>query len=335
MGTELRRPPCAATPPAQLAERLAAMAMPCPMHPSVYQIEAAVIDWSRGVGLDADPGAHRLAGRAFAGYDTGTASLFARWLTWMSRFREDPAAFAGVLAVAEGGEPGPLPLERSFANLWRACAPEMSQGWRERFLAGLTAQHEALLVAGTPIGDRPSAGDRLSAGDRKPTGSGSPIRDRPSTGEYPPFQGRPSIEDYPALGRNAFGRYLFDLVEPCAGVEVPAPVQESPRWRAVVEASGDVAAWCDDLITGRGYVAAASAWLDRPDDAAVEWVIDRVVARMEELWTAARAVPLLLERHDLGFAASREVTRVVCAFLTIPRAYLEWFLESSRYRHLG
>jgi hypothetical protein len=323
MGTELRRPPCAAMPPAQLAERLAAMAMPCPMHPSVYQIEAAVIDWSREVGLDADPGAHRLAGRAFAGYDTGTVSLFARWLTWMSRFREDPAAFAGVLAVAEGGEPGSLPLERSFANLWRACAPGMSQGWRERFLAGLTAQHEALLATGTPIGDRPPAGGR------------PPIRDWPSTGEHPPIRGCPSIEDYPALGRNAFGRYLFDLVEPCAGVEVPAPVQESPRWRAVVEASGDVAAWCDDLTTGRGYVAAASAWLDRPDDAAVEWVIDRVVARMEELWTAARAIPLLLERHDLGFAASREVTRVVCAFLTIPRAYLEWFLESSRYRHLG
>ncbi|SNR90080.1 hypothetical protein SAMN05216276_1001100 [Streptosporangium subroseum] len=323
MGTELRRPPCAATPAAQLAERLAAMAMPCPMHPSVYQIEAAVIDWSREVGLDADPGAHRLAGRAFAGYDTGTASLFARWLTWLSRFREDPAAFAGVLAVAEGGEPGALPLERSFANLWRACAPGMSQEWRERFLAGLTAQHEALLAIGTPIQDRPSAGER------------TPIRDRPSTGERPPFQDCPSIEDYPALGRNAFGPYLFDLVEPCAGVEVPAPVQESPRWRAVVEASGDVAAWCDDLTTGRGYVAVASTWLDRPDDTAVEWVIDRVVTRMEELWTAARAIPLLLERHDLGFAASREATRVACAFLTIPRAYLEWFLESSRYRHLG
>jgi Terpene synthase family 2, C-terminal metal binding len=322
MGTELHRPPCATTP-AQLAERLAAMAMPCPMHPSVYQIEAAVIDWSRGIGLDADPGAHRLAGRAFARYDTGTVTLFARWLTWMSRFREDPAAFAGVLAVAEGGEPGALPLERSFANLWRACAPGMSQGWRERFLAGLTAQREALLATGTPIGDRLPTGDR------------PPIRSLPSIGECPPLQGCPSIEDYPALGRNAFGRYLFDLVEPCTGVEVPAPVQESPRWRAVVEASGDVAAWCDDLTTGRGYVAVASSWLDRPDDAAVEWVIDRVVARMEELWTAARAIPVLLERHDLGFAASREVTRVVCAFLTIPRAYLEWFLESSRYRHLG
>ncbi|MDP9845316.1 hypothetical protein J2853_004527 [Streptosporangium lutulentum] len=317
MGTELRRPPYAATPPAQLTERLAAMAIPCPVHPSVYQVEAAVIDWCREVGLDADPGAHRLAGRAFAGYDTGTATLFARWLTWMSRFREDPAALAGVLAVAEGGEPGPLPLERAFAGLWQVCAPGMSREWRGRFLAGLTAQHAALLATGTPAGNRPS------------------IRERPPAGEDPPAGAPPSIEGYPALGRNAFGRYLFDLVEPCAGVEVPAPVQGSPRWRAVVEASGDVAAWCDDLATGRGYVAAASAWLGRTDDAAVEWVADRVVARMEELWTAARAIPVLLERHGLGFDASREVTRVACAFLTIPRAYLEWFLESSRYRHLG
>ncbi len=291
MRTGVHRPTGGAALSAPLTERLAAMAAPCPMHPSLYQIEAAVIEWSRRVGLEADPGAgaHLLAGRAFARYGMGTATLFARWLIWTSRFREKPSAFAGVLAVAGGGEPGP-PLERAFADLWRVCAPGMGDGWREQFLAGLAAQHAALL-------------------DTVP----------------------PSAEDYPALGRARFGRCLFDLVEPCTGVEVPAPVRESAQWRAVVEASADVAVWCDDLASGRGYVAAAPV---PRGEAAEQWVVDRVVARMEELWTAARAIPVVVERHGLDFAASREVIQVACAFLTIPRAYLEWLLESPRYRHL-
>ncbi|MEV7009356.1 terpene synthase family protein [Streptosporangium sp. NPDC051022] len=278
----------------RLGERLAAMSVPCPMHPSVHRIEAAVIDWARGTGLDTDPaaGVHLLAGRAFARYDTGVATLFARWLTWLSRLRGEPSAFEGVLAIAGGGEPGPAPLERAFADLWRACAPAMSDGWRERFTAGLVAQRAAL------------PGARVSSG-----------------------------EDRPAPGGAGFGRHLFDLVEPCVGVEVPARIQESPQWRSAAEASGDVVAWCDDLAAGGGRGTAVSA---PPDggEAAAEWVADRVVARMEELWNAARALPLLVERCDLGFAASRDVIRVACAFLTIPRAYLEGLLESPRYRHL-
>ncbi|MDP9861634.1 MULTISPECIES: terpene synthase family protein [Streptosporangium] len=294
MRTGLDRPSGGATLPVPLTERLAAMAAPCPMHPSTYQIEAAVLDWSRRVGLDTEPGAgaHLLAGRAFARYGMGTATLFARWLTWTSRFREEPSALAGVLTVAGGGEPGP-PLERAFADLWRICAPGMGDEWRARFLAGLTAQHAALLDTRTP-----------------------------------------PVEEYPALGRARSGQCLFDLVEPCMGVEVPAPVRESAQWRAVVEASGDVTAWCDDLAAGSGYVAAASASLGLCGAAAEQWVVDRVVDRMEELWAAARAVPVVVERHGLGFADSREVVQVACAFLTIPRAYLELLLESPRYRHL-
>lgn len=296
MRTELHGPPGGTTPAplAPLVERLAAMAAPCPVHPSAHLIETDVIAWSRDAGLEAapPPGVHLLAGRAFARYGTGTATLFARWLTWLSCLRREPSAFAGVLAVAEGGEPGPAPVERAFAELWRDCAPGMSQGWRASFLAGLTAQRAALLGGGAP-----------------------------------------SIEDYPALGRAGFGRYLFDLVEPCAGTEVPAPVRESRQWRSVAEASGDVVAWCDDLTSGGGYVKAASVSLE--GGAAVEWVVDRVVTRVEELWTAARTIPQVAERYDLGFTASREVVQVVCAFLTISRAYLERLLESPRYRHVG
>ncbi|MER6172158.1 terpene synthase family protein [Streptosporangium sp. NPDC001681] len=280
MRTEVHEPPYAVSSPVRLTERLAALAMPCPVHPSIHLVEAAASDWAHAAGLTPDPAASWLAGRAFARCETRAVTLLARWLTWEARLREEPAAITPVLAVAAGGEPGTAPLTRAFAGLWGACAPRMSAAWRERFTAGL-------------------------AGGAHPDGEHA----------------------------NAFGRRLLDLVEPCYGVEVPAPVRRSPRWRALVEASGDVTTWCAEAAAE--HDGARGAFLERSNRMAEERVIDRVATRMEELWTAARAIPALTERHDLGFAASREVTRVACAFLTIPRAYLEWLLETPRYRHLG
>ncbi|MFC3981849.1 hypothetical protein [Streptosporangium jomthongense] len=287
MRTRLNAPRGAVPPGVPLRERLAALSAPCPMHPSAHRIEAAVIDWARRTGLDADPAeeVHRLAGRAFARHDTGTATLFARWLTLLTRLRRQPAALPGVLAVAGGGEPGHAPVERAFADLWGSCAPGMSRRWRERFVSGLAV----------------------------PAGAG-------------------------------FGRQLLDLAEPCLGVEVPATLQESRRWRAATEAGGDVVTWCDALLTGRLPVVAAppsppvppvpAARAEAFPQGAQARAVDRVVERMEELWAAARVLPPLVGRHGLGLDASREVIQVACAFLTIPRAYLEGLLESRRYRHL-
>jgi hypothetical protein len=282
MRTELRTPPRTSALLAPLTERLAAMSAPCPMHPSVHRIEAALIEWSRLAGLEVDRAAalHRVAGRAFARCDTGAATLFARWLAWTRRFREESDAYAGVLMAAEGADPGPRPVERAFAELWRESAAGMSREWRERFLAGLTAQRAALLDAAPP----------------------GPL---------------------PARGRAVSGPHLFDLVEPCLGVEVPAPVAADRRWRALVEASGDVVAWCGDVAAGHGTAR-------HGDEAAAERIVERLVARTEELWTAARTVPVLVERHGLGLAAGRDVTRVACAFLTVSRAHLEHLLESCR-----
>ncbi|GAA4185980.1 hypothetical protein GCM10022252_17220 [Streptosporangium oxazolinicum] len=297
--TEVHEPPPAPSPPARLTERLAALAMPCPVHPSAHLVEAATSDWARAAGLAPDPVASRLAGRAFARCETGAVTSLARWLTWMSHLRRAPEALTPVLAVAEGGAPGPAPLERAFSGLWTACAPGMSGAWRERFTAGLAAQREASLTRGTPPADT---------------------------------YGTPPADDRGKPAGGAFGRYLFDLVEPCLGVEVPEQVWRSQSWRALVEASGDVAARCEEAVAGHGQVD--TIFLERSNQAAEEWTIDRVATRVEELWTAARAIPALTERHDLGLTLSLEVTRVACAFLTIPRAYLEWLLETPRYRHL-
>ncbi|GAA3146335.1 hypothetical protein GCM10010466_41700 [Planomonospora alba] len=319
MRTELHTSSRAAALLVPLTERLAAMSAPCPMHPSVHRIEAALLAWSRGLGLEVDRGAgvHRLAGRAMARCDTGAATLFARWLAWLLRFREESDAYAGVLAVAEGCEPGPRTVERAFASLWRESAPGMSEQWRERFLAHLTSQRAALLDAG------PAARDRA-----------------------------------------ACGPCLFDVVEPCLGVEVPGGLPADREWRALDEAACDVVAWCDGLAAREGRTAApspggppgargtgargagargAGARTPRTREAGppgaetrgiegqeVEaWEVERLVARMEELWTAARTVPVLVERHGLGLAAGRDVTRVACAFLTVSRAHLERLLEGA------
>ncbi|MEU4831564.1 terpene synthase family protein [Streptosporangium sp. NPDC023615] len=282
---------------ARLTERLAALTMPCPVHPSSHLVEAATTEWARAVGLEPDPAAPWLAARAFARCETRAVTLFARWLTLAARLREDPGAIGGALAVAGGAEPGPAPPERAFTGLWRSCAPGMSEAWRERFTGALAAQREALLATGAP-----------------------------------------TAEDYPSTGRDAFGRYLFDLVEPCRETEVPEAVALSRQWRALAEAGADVAAWCLDVASGRGYVSVAEALVERSTidgEAAEEWVIDRLAVRMEELWAAARAVPALTERYGLGFGVSREVTGVACAFLTVPRAYLEWLMQKPRYRHCG
>ncbi|MBG0816219.1 terpene synthase family protein [Planomonospora sp. ID82291] len=330
MRTELRTPPRTAALLAPLTERLAALSAPCPMHPSVHRIEAALIEWSRLAGLEVDRAAalHRVAGRAFARCDVGAATLFARWLAWARRFREESDAYTGVLMAAEGADPGPRPVERAFAGLWRESAAGMSREWRERFLAGLTAQRAALLDAASSA---------------------------------PP----------PTRSRAVSGPYLFDLAEPCLGVEVPAPVAADRRWRALVEASGDVVTWCDDLAAGHrtaghghgtatghrtaghghghgtatghrtaghghghgtatatGHRTAGHGGHDGRGDEAAR-VVERLVARTEELWTAALTVPVLVERHGLGLAAGRDVTRVACAFLTVSRAHLEHLRESG------
>ncbi|MFC4059701.1 hypothetical protein ACFOWE_15460 [Planomonospora corallina] len=308
MRTELHTPPGADAPLAPLTERLAAMSAPCPMHPSVHRIEAALLEWSRRLGLEVDRGAgvHRVAGRAMARCDTGAAALFARWLAWLLRFREESDAYAGVLAVAEGCEPGPRTVERAFASLWRECSPGMSRQWRERFLAHLTAQRAALLDTGrtrgaTARGAVPAA--RSSSGLR--AGSRPDLRAGPPPGSSVPVRPR---------DRTACGPCLFDVVEPCLGVEVPARLAGDRRWLALTEAAGDVAAWCDGLASGYGRAPAEE--------------VERLVVRMEELWTAARAVPVLVERHGLGLATGRDVTRVACVFLTLSRAHLERLLET-------
>lgn len=287
-----------------LVERVPAMAAPCRMHPAVYAIEAAVIDWARRTGLRADAGVgfHRMAGRAFAEFDAAAAALFAQWLTWLFHLDDELDEGSCPLDIFGGMLKGAArhPLEAAFADLWRVTSARMSDQWRARFAVNLRRQADAC---------RTEADNR--AAGRMPT-----------------------LEEYPALRRGTVGPYLYDLVEPCLRVEVPAWVVQCDPWRELVDACSDVTAWCNDVASRpkeRGdvhnLVELAVRQLGLGEREAVAWVLDRIAGRCQDMNRAARRLPL----DDLPPKAARDVSKVACAYLAAPRAHLDWLLESSRY----
>ncbi len=287
-----------------LVERVPAMAEPCRMHPSVYAIEAAVIDWARRTGLRADPavGFHRMAGRAFAEFDAAAAALFAQWLTWLFHFDDELDEGPCPLEIFQGLLEGTAqhPLEAAFADLWRVTSARMSNRWRARFAMGLQRQHDAC---------------RTEARNR-------------ATGRIP------TIEEYPALRRGTVGPYLYDLVEPCLRVEVPAWVHACDPWRDLVEACSDTIAWCNDVASrpkeqgdAHNLVVIAMHELGLEEWEATAWVLDRIEERCADMRDAARLLPL----DELEPKEARDASKVACAYLAAPRAHLDWLLESARY----
>ncbi|MER7129326.1 terpene synthase family protein [Streptosporangium saharense] len=355
-----RASPVAAALLLPLVDRVPVMAAPCRMHASIDRITAALADWTREVGLETPVPARfdRMAGRAFAGFGTDSTLLFAKWLTWLFHFDDEwdekPAGRATGIVEATFSRlvrhtaetavhetqtvraaltltatrprpaapvmtwvPSPLPVrtprpegvspvEVAFRDLWGVTAPRMSRRWRERFADGLAAQGTAC---------RTEAENRCA--------------------------GRvPSVAEYPVLRRGTVGPYLFDLVEPCLGVEVPAELRESPTWRTLVDACNDVTAWCNDVASHHkerangdvhNYVTVAAHAFGLSDAEAVAWVNDRIAERAEDLRAAARRLPGLFDAFGLTPVEARNASKVACAFLTAPRAQLEWLLESRRY----
>nr|BFE88540.1 hypothetical protein GCM10020093_111410 [Planobispora longispora] len=187
-------------------------------------------------------------------------------------------------------------------------------------MADLGSRHERRVAGTGPV----RAGGPARRAAARPHAAFAAVAPRPALHAVRPAEpsaARRAAHPVAGYDRAAFGTYLLDLLEPCLGVEVPASIAGSPQWRAVTEACGDVAAWCESLAAG----------LVPAEERALAGTVERIVARVEELWTAARAVPALVERRGLDFAASAEVTRVTCAFLTVSRASLERLLEAGSY----
>ncbi|GAA0592243.1 terpene synthase family protein [Actinomadura livida] len=313
-----------------MSDRVPALATPSAMHPESWQLRAQVEAWARGRGLvlgdpDTSPlgraRCERLAARVFPAADADSVDLFARWLTWtlaLDDTMDHPplsdsgsavhALYDDLLRAMRRGHarPGARPLEGALVELWHTTSKSMSRDWRRRFMLHLEAHRD---------------GCAKESVNRR-------IRHVPTEAEYAP------------LRRRACGPFLYDLIEPVLGVELPARLLRTPRWSTLADGVADVVAWSNDLAShdleaARGdahdmpAVLARARGLDAEQAAAA--VADRIADRLEEAWTAARRLPEMLDRLELTVAQRSAAAQVVKALLATPRAHLDWLAESGRY----
>ncbi len=313
-----------------MTDRVPALATPSAMHPESWRLCAQVETWARGRGLvlgdpDTSPlgraRCERLAARVLPSAELAGVDLFARWLTWALALDDTmdhpPLADSGsavhalyddlLRAMRRGhARPGARPLEASLVELWQETAKDMSREWRRRFMLQLETHRD---------------GCAEEAVNRR-------IRHVPTEAEYPP------------LRRRACGPFLYDLVEPVLGVELPARLLRTPRWKTLADGVADAVAWSNDLAScdleaARGDVHALPAVLARTRGLTAEQaataVADQIVDRLEQAWAAARKLPDMLDRLDLTVAQRAAAAQVVKVLLDTPRAHLDWLAESGRY----
>ncbi|MBE1535106.1 terpene synthase family protein [Actinomadura algeriensis] len=312
------------------ADRTGALAAPASMHPESWQLCAQVETWARGRGLvlgdpDTSPlgraRCERLAARVFPSADLAAVDLFARWLTWTLALDDlldhEPLADSGsavhalyddLLRATRRGHarPGARPLEATLVELWRATAKGMSRDWRRRFVLHLEAHRDACAeeAVNRRIGHVPAP------------------------------------RDYAPLRRRACGPFLYDLIEPVLGVELPARLLRTPRWKALAHAVADAVAWSNDLAShdleaARGDVHDLPAVLAKAEGTtpaqAGPAVAARVIERIEDAREAARRLPDMLDRLELTVAQRAAAAQVVRILLDTPRAHVDWLAESGRY----
>ncbi|WP_242608870.1 terpene synthase family protein [Actinomadura formosensis] len=313
------------------ADRVSALATPSAVHPESSRLCAQVEGWARDLGLViADPDASplgrarcgRLAARAFPSAGPAGVNLFARWLTWALALDDtlDRPPFAGsgsavhalyddLLRAMRRGHPRPgaRPLEAALVELWHATTSRgMSRDWRRRFGLRLEAHRD---------------GCAEEAVNRR-------IRHVPTEAEYAP------------LRRRACAPFLYDLIEPVLGVELPARLLRTPPWKTLTDGVADAVAWSNDLAShdlesARGDVHDLPAVLSRAHglDAAqaAAAVTGKITDRLEEACTAARRLPAMLDRLELTVAQRAAAAQVVTVLLAVPRAHLDWLAETGRY----
>jgi hypothetical protein len=300
---------------------------PCRLHPDVFRIGEETGAWARNGGLIlGDPDAtrlgracfERLAARIFPEAPTARVVLFAKWLTWLFAFddlRDEgalgrsgsaiDALYTDLLKAVRRGSarPGAGPFEAALADLWQQTAPMMGSEWRRRFTGHLEWHRD---------------------------GCGEEAVNR-RTGAVP------ALEDYPALRRRTNGPFMFDLAEPVVGTEVPEALAASRTWQTLVEGTGDLMAWCNDVAShalgdGCNYVTVAAGSLGLEPAAAADWVKDQITLRSHDVQAAARSLPTEFARLRLDPATTRAIGGLACVLLAAPRAHFDWLVESGRYK---
>lgn len=308
-------------------------------HRHASDLEHRARRWASDCGLAAGPAAVRLraqgidqlAATAMSEERDEQVLLYARWLIWLFSLDDhveshtDPHAidtmFGNLLARTEvpdtdihssasavhGTASGPAHvIERAFAELWQQTSRGMGSDWRARFSEDLRYQH---------------------------TGCLRELRLRRS-GTVP------TIAEYPLLRRQSGGMWIYDLPEAILGIELPPAFAATTLWHQLVCHVSDAANWCNDIlscpkeITDRvtmNYVLVARHELGLNHSDADQWVVGRIVARLDQAAALGQRVPDIADHLGLPPATIRDISRIACATLNFPAAYLTWALDSLRY----
>ncbi|WP_153530706.1 terpene synthase family protein [Actinomadura macrotermitis] len=304
---------------------------PPPPRPDAGPLGERLDTWARSRGLVlGDPTASalgrarcdRLAARLFPVAPLGRVELAARWLVWA--FALDDAldtAPLGDSATAvhdlyenlltalrrDRPRPGAQPLETALVELWQQTAPGFSRVWRHRFVQHMQ-EHQ--------VGCAEEAVNRRVGKTPSPAG-------------------------YPGLRRRASAPFLYDLVEPTLGIELPPRLPLTPGWKALVEGTADLVAWSNDVVSHReeaargdthNHVAVLGAAHGLTAGPSLDAVAGRIAARAEEVTAAVKAVHGSLDRLGFSAAEQADIARIMKVVRDAPRAHLEWLWESGRYR---
>ncbi|WP_106398331.1 terpene synthase family protein [Actinocorallia populi] len=313
-----------------LTWRVPSLAEPCAVHRDLWTIGEETASWARSRGLvvgDADTSRlgrgrfERLACRVFPDVPAERAALFSRWLLWLFAFddlrdetpfgcsaTEVDALYEEMARAVRRGTPraGAGPLEIALAELWRESSREMGGDWRRRFRIHLGWHRQG--CADEAVGRR----------TRTP----------------------PCLADYPRLRRRTNGPFMLDLAEPVLGVEIPDAVVRTRSWQRLFDGVNDVTAWCNDVASyphesGLGnsfnYVALAVRELELEPLAAIAWVGERIEGGLARMAEAAERLVEEAAWRELAEEDRERAGRVVRALLSVPRAQLDWLVESGRY----
>lgn len=297
-----------------LTERVDALKAPCRRNKHEAEICEAVDAWAANrLGLPSAARFGEMASRAFPETDTADVVLFGQWLAWLFAFddlrdegpigRDERATDRFYATVLSGRG---HPIADAFSELWQRISPRTTLGWQTAFHAHLQEHRVAcwsearFRLLGTP----------------------------------------PTPDEYAHLRRQANGPFMFDLAEPILRVRLPDELRQTTAWQAMLATCNDVTAWCNDIASAEkesavgdvhNYVLVMAHHTGMDRSAATVFVLDRVAARIEDLQTAARALPQEFRRLGMSQKASCDASKVAMILLGAPRGHLEWLLESARY----
>ncbi|MFF2306130.1 terpene synthase family protein [Streptomyces sp. NPDC058128] len=298
------------------------------IHPDAALVGQKLDAWATAVGLAASPreqarmraaGFHLIAARILHDAPFEAVELFAQWVAFLFHLDDQQdegpmgqsadtvhAVYNTLTSIIDGRPTAPstAPAATALTDLWPRTATGLSPAWRERIRGHLLSHRDAFL---TQIHHR----DHGTV---------------------------PTPDDYPALRRDANGMFMFDLVEAVLHTEVPARLAGGPIWQEMCEASNDITAWCNDLLSlareaaageSTNYVIVLTHATGCDTTAAVDQVRKHIQTRYRRLTDLrSRLTPHLDALPSTRQATTAYTADAICA---MPGTQLAWLAESGRY----